>query len=267
MNHTPMKHLIFGILSSVLALLLGFGPAFAADSGTTSAPTALSQKDTAAMARMKARGDQELDRRIVSLNKLVGRVAEMKNLSPTDKAAVSTTLNAQITALTALKAKIDADTDLATLKTDVQSVTASYRIYALVIPQGTIIAAADRIVTVVSEMQSISAKLKTRITAAAAAGDDVGSLQTLLTDYDAKIADALAQAQAAVNGIVTLVPDGGDKTKQAANTAALQAARAKIVTAQHDVNAARKDGEKIRVGLRDMKSDTKTLNASTTESH
>ncbi len=200
---------------------------------------------TAALTRGKEKGDKELDRRVANLNDLSAKAEGLKNLSPADKASISTTLSNQINALTALKAKIDADTDAATLKTDIQSITGSYRIFALVMPQVRIIIAADRIVTIAGEMQLFSAKLQARISAAASAGADMTAATALLADYNAKIADAQVRAQAAVTAIATLAPDQGDKTKLAANTKALQDARAKAVLAQKDLIAARQDAQKI----------------------
>ncbi len=219
---------------------------------TTAAP-ALSATASAALTRGKNHADQEIDRRVTSLNALVDKVNAMQNLSATDKSAIAGTLTAQANALTALKVKIDADADTATLKTDVASVTGSYRIYALVIPQGAIITAADRVVTVAGKLKLIGAKFDARLTAAAAAGNDVTTARATLTDYAAKINDAQTQAQAAVSGIVPLSPDQGDKTKMATNIAALKAARAQIVLAQKDLAAARLDANTIAKALRGMK--------------
>src|SRR6185436_1872535 len=96
------------------------------------------------MAQAKAKADQEITRRIDSLNKAISRLGEMKHLSDADKATLTATAQANITTLTNLKAKIDADTDLATLKADIQSITKAYRIYRLVLPRIHIDGASDR---------------------------------------------------------------------------------------------------------------------------
>jgi len=166
--------------------------------------------------------------------------------------------------LNALKAKINADTDLETLKGDVKSITDSYRIYALIIPQGGIITAADRIVTISTTMQLIAVKFETRIAAAATAGNDVTALRVVFEEYKAKLADASLQAQAAVNAIVTLVPDNGDAAKKAANTKALKDARAQIVVAQKALQTARKDADKIIIALKGMKAAASTTTTTET---
>ncbi|MES2134888.1 MAG: hypothetical protein V4449_01440 [Patescibacteria group bacterium] len=224
----------------------------------------LSASQSIALMRGKDKAHQEIDRRVTNLNALVLRVQAMLNLSEADKTAIAGTLTAQVNALNALKAKIDADADPETLKGDVKSVTDSYRIYALIIPQGAIIAAADRIVTVATKLHLISLKFETRIAAAATAGNDVKAVRVTLEEYNSKIANASLQAQAAVNAIVTLVPDDGDATKKAANIKALKDARAKIVLAQKDLQTARKDADKIITALKGMKvNSTATTTAET----
>ena len=72
---------------------------------------------------------------------------------------LNTNIQTQITALNALKAKIDADTDAAILKTDIQSIAQAYRIFMLIIPQGNIAAAADRQATIINALVGIGKKL------------------------------------------------------------------------------------------------------------
>ena len=105
--------------------------------------------------------------------------------------------------MNSLATQITADGNSTTsLKTDIQSITGSYRIFALIIPQGAIEAATDRIMTIVSDMTTIGTKLQARIGSSASA-----SVTSALADYNAKIADANTQAQAAASKISSLTPD------------------------------------------------------------
>ncbi len=174
----------------------------------------------------------------------------MKQVTDSEKTTISASIQAQITALTSLKAKIDADTDITALRADVKSVVASYRIFFLVIPQGRIIAAGDRALTISDDMITIGVKLQARISAAQTAGKDVTALNTALVDFNAKVADAKTQIAAATAKVVNLVPDQGDKTVAASNKAALMAARADIKAATTDLQAARKDSKTIVQGLK-----------------
>lgn len=192
----------------------------------------------------------EIDRRVASLNKLVARVDAMKRVSDSNKASIKATVKTEIDALTTLKAKIQADTDEATLKADIASITKSYRIYALVTPQLSIMAATDRIVTTADLMTTFGTKLETRIAEAKTAGNSVTTLEAAYADMKVQISEAKANASAALSLTVNLKPDNGDKTVADANRKALEDARAKIKAAHDDLKSARKDAETIVKGLK-----------------
>ena len=131
---------------------------------TTSVSASVQTKITTA----KSRADQEIARRINILTELNTNVQAMVKVSATEKTAIAAEVQTEITNLTNLKTKIDADTSITTLRTDIQSITKDYRIFMLVIPQGRIEVAADKIQTVVSDYTSFAAKLQARISAAPA---------------------------------------------------------------------------------------------------
>jgi len=202
----------------------------------------------ASVATIVNRADEEIARRITALGDLSARVDAMARLSSDEKGSLSSTIQSQISALNDLQVKIAADeaaNNTTTLKTDVQSIVTSYRIFMLVLPQGAIEAATDRILTISGIMGDLSTKLSARISAAASAGNNVSASQTALADMNAKIADANAQVQAANTEVASLTPDNGSSTLMQANTSALQDAHAKIVAAQHDLIAARTDAMTI----------------------
>ncbi len=203
---------------------------------------------------IRTRAVTEIDRRIESLNKLEARVSTMSRVSDASKASIKTTIDAQIKVLSDLKVKIQADTDDATLKADIASITKAYRIYMLVIPQGAVLAAADRISTTADLMTTFGAKLDTRIIEAKTAGKDVTVLENASIAMKAKIADAKVQATAAINLTSNLRPDNGDQATVDANKKAMTDARAKIKLATEDLKAARKDAETIVKGLKSFNS-------------
>ncbi len=192
----------------------------------------------------KARADAEINKRIESFNKVLTRFGQMKKLSSTEQASLKATIDAQIASLTALKAKIDADATT-TLKEDIKSITKGFRTYVLVLPQSRVLAAADRIQGVVSQMNTIDTKLQARITAAQTVGKDVSAANTAYADFHAKISDASAQATAAVSMTSGLKPDNGDATIAASNKTALSGAADKIKAATKDLVQARADIEVI----------------------
>lgn len=208
--------------------------------------------DSNKIANMKSRADREIDRRIAALTTLSARIQSIKKVTDTQKANLKASIDGQITVLKDLKTEIDASTDLTALKSKVESITKSYRTFALVIPQGTVIAAADRALAIADNMTTLGTKLQMRISEAKTSGKDTAALEKFIADYNAKIADAKTQAQSAIDKVSNLAPDGGDKTKMAANLAALKDAKAKIQTAQQDFVSARKDAAQIAQGLKTL---------------
>jgi hypothetical protein len=165
----------------------------------------------------------------------------MQKVTDAFKQGISASMTNEINTLTSLKAKIDADTDVATLKVDIKSITDSYRVFALVLPQGRIAAAADREVELVSMMSTLGSKLQARVQAAQQGGTDVTAMTASVTDMAAKLKDAQTQAEAAVTASASLTPDGGDATKMKSNQTALAQARTDLKASQADIVAARKD--------------------------
>ncbi|HUO75794.1 MAG TPA: hypothetical protein VMU12_02690 [Candidatus Paceibacterota bacterium] len=222
-----------------LALLAPTARADVSPSPSTTLGARAQAAQTQLIARMKAAADKEIARRIASLSGLSTRVDGMKRVSDSAKSATLSDVQSQITALTALKTKIDADTDIATLRTDVKSIVNAYRIYRLVIPQGQILVAADRITTTITAFNALMAKIQSRGTVDASAS----------ADFTAKLADAATQAKNAANSVAALKPDNGSTTQLQANQAVLKAARADLETARKDLVAARKDITTMLKGL------------------
>jgi hypothetical protein len=256
-NYAFSAALSASLFLGVLAL-----PANAQTVGVT-ASTSVGAKATDRLPKIISRSDTAIAARIADLNKLSARIGEMKNVSAADKASFSSELQTNISGLTSLQAKINADTDATTASTDEKTITQSYRIYALVVPQGYIEASSDRVVTIVGMMNTLSAKLQARITAGQSAGTNVASLQSALSDLTAKTSDATVQSSAAQNGVGSLAPDQGNTTVAASNKSALVSARADIKTATSDLQAARQDAKTIVDGFKGLKIN---LSASTTAS-
>ena len=258
-----MKTLSYKLSAIIFGLALAFGlvaPAFAADlglstnvsatGGTATLGVKAQAKLSAVEAKLGASSTAEIEKRVTDLTGLSGRINAMVHVDAATKASLSASLQADITALTNLKAKISADTDAATLKADVASITDAYRIYVLVGPQTRILAAADRASTIGDMITALNVNLETRITAAQAAGKDVSTIVAAQTDMTSKVADAKLQASTAISAVSGLTPDNGDAAKLAANTAALKQARADINVAATDLKEAQKDVKTIIAAIK-----------------
>jgi chromosome segregation ATPase len=241
------KKIIIRVCSIAMGAVLLAGGVFTASAQAATTTTSSRVASRAALQAQRlqnivSRADQEIARRITALNALSARINAMQKVSANDKSSLSSTIQSQISDMNSLQAKIMADENsTSSLKADIKSITGSYRIFALVIPQGAIEAAADRVMTIVSDMTTIGAKLQTRVTALG--GSASATITSALADFNAKVADANTQAQAAVSEVAGLTPDQGVQAQMQANTSALKDARSKIQAAQKDLVAARNDAE------------------------
>lgn len=193
---------------------------------------------------LKDRADQEITRRVTSINEVTAKLNDIKKLTTDQKTVLSQEIQTTSNSLTLLKGKIDGDTDPTTLKTDVQSIVTSYRVYLLLIPKTRIIALAEKFVNVANSFDGLFAKLQARITTAQGNGRNVASFQSGLDDAKAKVSAARTEAQNAEALVTPLTPDG-----YPANATALQSAKAMLQTALQDLNGARADLKTIIPGL------------------
>ncbi len=197
---------------------------------------ALTAAQTKALTNLKTRGAAEIDRRVTNLTAANAKLASSAKLTPADKTALSGQVNDELTALTQLRAKLTADTDLATARTDVQSIVTDYRVYVLMLPKARLVAAVDRLIVTQGDLTSLSARLKTKIDAAKAAGKDTTAMQASLTDLDAKVAASKAITDGMVASLLAIKPADYN-----ANHAALTTYRQSLGTAQSDLKGARAD--------------------------
>jgi hypothetical protein len=192
--------------------------------------------------RIISQSNTDIDNRVTALNELSDRVQAMVNVNSTEKADIADEVKANIDGLNTLKAKIDEEAGATTtLTNDEKSIFNDFRVYALVIPRGFLVASSDMVGVIGNMMTTISAKLKIRIDNAQSAGKDVSAVRAQLTDLNAKITDANVQAQIAQGIVASLKPDDGNKTQFQANHSALVSARAHLKTATDDLKVARAD--------------------------
>mgnify|MGYP001791533152 CR=1 FL=1 len=242
---------VFSFILLVSLLFSTITPVYAMENGVMQKPVMVNDSSKSAenkVERLNDRANKEINRRVELLNKLITKINSVKRLTPAQKLSFVAEIQTEISSLQSLSGKIKSDTDPLVLKADVQSVIKSYKVYLLFVPKIEIIAAADRLANVADEMSSYSAKLKTRIDVAKTAGTDVSSLETLLADMNAKIADAKTQASNAIGVVLPLTPD-----EYPGNVAIFQSARKTIQAGRLDLVTALQDGQKIRKGLKGEK--------------
>lgn len=258
---------------TVAFLAAGIAPALAQSASLGASVTTITSgtvtigkvtvKAQARMTNIITRATQEINRRISALGVLAGRINGMQKLSADEKASLSSTLAAQVTAMQDLQTKINTDSsNLSSLLADIKSITGNYRIFVLVLPQGEVAATTDRVLTVDGIMTDLSAKLQARITGNSTA--NMQQAQTLLNDLNVKVSDSGTQANAANTETATLQPDNGNQQVYDSNHQTLLDARAKLKTANADLKAAQKDAQQIIKLLGISATATGSVSASTT---
>jgi hypothetical protein len=232
-------------LAAAPAAAIATRPGVTAAPRTTSSSTANNGADQAKLKLIISRGDNEINRRLKTLNTLSTKINSAAKLSSSDKSLLAGEVNDEISALTSLKTKLDADTDLATAKTDAQSIIEGYRVYALIVPKVQLVKTADDQQVAEGKLTDLAAKLQTRITTAQGAGKNVADLQAKLSDLNSKVSAAQAISSGVESGVINLQP-----TDYNGNHSVLSGDRDKLKTAQSDIQAAIADAKSIISGLK-----------------
>lgn len=212
--------------------------------GATPVPVDLTKLSAALQAQhlatLKTRGDAEIARRLKNLNDASSKIAGLTTLTASDKSALTTQVQNEISGLTALKAKLDADTTLSAGRTDVQSIVTEYRVYLLMLPKVHLVAATDHLSNALNNLSLLSGNLQTAITAQKDKGKDVTAMQTSLTDMQAKTSAAGSILSGLADKLLALTPSDYNT-----NHTVLMQYRASLGTAQADLKAARADAASI----------------------
>lgn len=208
-------------------------------SDSTTKSTAAATEVAQRLANVISKGDQEIARRQATLTTLNAKIAAANHLTDSNKAALTSQVNAAAAGLTALKTKLDSETTLDAAHTDAKSILDSYRVYALIVPKISLIRTADSEQATAARLISLAAKLQTRITDANKSTELQATLDHMITQ--ANTAQATASAvQAKVltlqstdyNNDHTLLSGYRDQLKTARTTLQTSIADAKtIITA------------------------------------
>jgi hypothetical protein len=242
--------LITGATIAMIGLAVVPASAVATRPGITATPSTTASTTASDQARLKliiSKGDKEITRRLATLNTLSNKINGAVKLSGSDKNTLSNEVSDETSGLNSLKAKLDTDTDLATAKTDAQSIFSGYRVYALIVPKVQLVKTADDQQVAEDKLTALAAKLQTRITAAQSSGKDVASLQNTLDDLTAKTKAAQVISSGVESSVINLQPSDYNS-----NHGILSGDRDKLKTAQSDIKAAAVDAKNIVSGLKQL---------------
>lgn len=202
------------------------------------------QVQTTQMDNLRQRAQTEINRRLGFLNSLLTKIADIKKLSSSDKTDLQAQIQDQITSLTNLQTKINADTDLITLRADVKSIVNGYFIFAFFRVKVSLLYAADRMSNVSNNLTLLHEKLQTRINDLTSQGQNETTLNSDLSDMASKIDAANTQLQNVETQLATLTAQGFPGNKQN-----LYNARTELKTAFSDLMSAYQDAVRIKASL------------------
>jgi hypothetical protein len=211
------------------------------------ATAATAVKAGASITTLRAFGDCEIARRLVTLDKLSGRISSSKVLTSSDSAALSGEVAWTKSGLSALKVQIDSETSLVALRAEVRKIVTDYRVYLLVGPKVNLVSGADGVQATKAVFDKVSTNLTARIAAAKAAGKNTMAAQADLGAMNAAVAQALSLTQPLPAALLPLTP-----AQYNAGTAGpvLKSARATLVQARGLLQSARKDAQACRDALK-----------------
>lgn len=151
------------------------------------------QKQQNDLTQVKKRVDAEINRRIGGLNKLLQRIQNDQKLSADEKANLSGDVQSDINGLTSLKAKVDADTDITTIRSDAKQVVTNFKVNQIAIPKTRLLITIDNLQSVVTKISGFTPKIQDLINNLKSQGKDVTKLQALLDDVNSRLTSINAQ--------------------------------------------------------------------------
>jgi len=150
---------------------------------------------------LKQACESAIERRLDALGRLQGTVSSNTYLTAAHRSTLLGEIGAEVSGLTALRAKIAGDADRTTLVADCRSIVNDYRVYLLMLPKVHLMIAADAAVAIGEKLDDLASRLQTDINKAKAAGKDTSDAQR---DLDAMIAAASA-GKTAASGVPALL--------------------------------------------------------------
>lgn len=233
--------------SGTALVAAGFVPAAFADSSTPS-PTPSPTKTAAphkTLAEVQAAGATHTSDRISSLNKAIAKYTADKGLTASDKTTILGTLNTDLTEITALATKIAGDTTLTEAKADYKSIYATYRVYAVVLPQSRYAKDADTALgTTIPKLTAVQQRLSTRLSGKASA-KSTAALQADLSDMTTQLAKATNAATGVSAAALAVTP-----AQFNSNHSVLDSAKQSVATIAAALKQARSDAASIRAALK-----------------
>lgn len=200
-----LKHL--WLPAAIAALALGLALPLSA----SAAPASSSQRSASScngnLSCFISWGDARIAERITALNTFAGKITDRQSdhtITSDQASALQSDVTTNINNLTALKAKIDADTDAKQALLDDQSIFVTYRIFAAVLPHDYRLLWFDIMQNLDSQMKNIVPTLQDAVNGAPS--NIQSQLTSLFSDYQNQLAAAEAQFDSINSNLPQITP-------------------------------------------------------------
>ncbi len=242
------------VVSLITALSLAGGVASAIASNdhantNAAASTATSTTQQQHLQNIISRGNEEISRRLTSLNTLASKITSATHLTSSDAAVLSAEVSSAISGLQTLQTQLDASTSLSSAITYAKDIFTEYRVYAIVMPKIQLIKMADDQQAVQAKLSTMAQKLQARLTAEQQAGQNVASLLADLANMNSEIKAAAAISASVEAAVINVEP-----TDFNSNHSVLEGYNTQLKTAHTDDQAAFNDVKTIVNALKSLKS-------------
>ena len=216
---------------------------------------------TCDLACVIAFGDQRIAVRETALTNLSTRLNDhltKGRLTSAQAAPIQNDISTDEAALTALKAKIDADTTVAAARADVKSIYTQYRIFAVVLPRDYRMMWIDIMTNIDQKLRSLQPKIDWAI--AHAPASEQAQLNQWYSDFRAQLSEAESQLDAAHGQMGTLTVANFNSDRSVYESA-LTDLKGDLQTAHRDIKQAAGDLHQI---VRMLKSNESGTSSTTT---
>ncbi len=197
----------------------------------------------------KARGELEIVRRISALSNLIPKINSTGKLPPLQKSQLINEINAYISYLSSLRETIAKQTDFQTLIVNINTLSDSYKFFAVIVPKIHIVAIADKINVLGDEFTKTASKLIQKTEKLRASKKDVTSVQKTLGHMLFMMGDGANKAETAVVRAFPLTSEGYPRNKSI-----LTDARSRLQKSSKNLRAAASDAQKIANSLQAIES-------------
>jgi hypothetical protein len=246
LRSTPRHLLALGMAASLALGAAGAATALAAPSTATSPATSPAATTATTCARTDVKcviafGDQRIDERTAGLTRLNDRAnfqVAAGHITSSQASAIQADVTSNQNGLATLKSKLDAETAADAARQDVRNIYTQFRIFAVVLPRDYHEIVVDIMTNVQAKLAGLEPKLQQAI--ASAPPGEQQQLNTLYSDFTAKVDAASAQITNA-NGLVSsFTPDNFNNNQATYHTNWLNF-RSDILAGRADLRQAASD--------------------------